>query len=293
MWDFLNYLIIGVLVGSIYGLIALGFVIINKATGVLNVAQGGLVMMGAFICFFFSVQLGLPFFPAVLLTLVTSFFLGMILDRILFRPMVGQPELGVVMMTIGLLWLLDGIVVFIWGPENYSYPKVLPSHPIVIKGMLFTHELLWSFITAAVMTTALLLFFRFSRIGVDMRAVADDQQAAQAAGVSVKYTFSLAWGIGNVVAAVGGILFGVIAFVFFGLGFIGMKVLPVVILGGLESIGGAIAAGVIVGVLENLAGAYLEPYLKGIKEVAPFFILILILVIKPHGLFGLKRIERI
>ena len=207
--------------------------------------------------------------------------------------MIGQPELGVVMMTIGLLWLLDGIVVFIWGPENYSYPKVLPSHPIVIKGMLFTHELLWSFITAAVMTAALLLFFRFSRIGVDMRAVADDQQAAQAAGVKVKYTFSLAWGIGNVVAAVGGILFGVIAFVFYGLGFIGMKVLPVVILGGLESIGGAIAAGVIVGVLENLAGAYLEPYLKGIKEVAPFFILIFILVIKPHGLFGLKRIERI
>ena len=293
MWDFINYLITGVLVGSIYGLIALGFVIINKSTGVLNMAQGGLVMLGAFICFFFSVQLGLPFFVAVILTLISSFLIGMLLDRIFFRPMVGQSELSVVMMTIGLLWLLDGIVVFIWGPENYSYPKILPSHPIIIKGMFFTHELLWSFITAAIMTTVLLLFFRFSRIGVDMRAVADDQQAAQAAGVKVKHTFSLAWGIGTVVAAVGGILFGVIAFVFFGLGFIGMKVLPVVILGGLESIGGAIAAGITVGVLENLAGAYLEPYLKGIKEVAPFFILIFILVLKPHGLFGLKRIERI
>ena len=293
MWDFINYLITGVLVGSIYGLIALGFVIINKATGVLNMAQGGLVMLGAFICFFFSVQLGIPFFLAVILTLITSFLIGMLLDRIFFRPMVGQSELSVVMMTIGLLWLVDGIVVFIWGPENYSYPKILPSHPIIIKGMYFTHELLWSFITAAIMTTVLLLFFRFSRIGVDMRAVADDQQAAQAAGVKVKYTFSLAWGIGTVVAAVGGILFGVIAFVFFGLGFIGMKVLPVVILGGLESIGGAIVAGIIVGVLENLAGAYLEPYLRGIKEVAPFFILIFILIIKPHGLFGLKRIERI
>ena len=293
MLDFIYYVITGALIGSIYGLIALGFVIINKATGVLNIAQGSLVMLGAFICYLFSVQFGLPFFLAVILTIGVSFIIGMLLDRLLFRPMIGQPHLGVIMMTFGLLWLLDGIVVFIWGAENYSYPKILPTEALMVAGMRFTHEIIWSFVTASLMMTLLLLFFRFSRAGVDMRAVADDQQAAQAAGVRVKYSYGLAWGIGTIVAAVGGILLGIITYVFYGLGMIGMKVLPVVILGGLESISGAIAAGVLVGVLENLAGAYLEPYLKGIKEVAPYFILMIILLIKPHGLFGLERIERI
>lgn len=293
MHDFIYLLITGTLVGSIYGLVALGFVIINKATGVLNVAQGSLVMLGSFICLLFSVQIGIPFFLAVILTLIVSFFIGMLLDRFLFRPMIGQPHLGVIMMTFGLLWLVDGIVVFIWGADNYSYPKVLPTHAVMVFGMRFTYELIWSFIVAAVLMTALLLFFRFSRTGVDMRAVADDQQAAQAAGVRVKFIYSVSWGIGTIVAAAGGILLGVVTFVFYGLGLIGMKVLPVVILGGLESITGAIVAGVLVGILENLAGGYLEPYLKGIKEVAPFFILIIILLVRPYGLFGLKRIERI
>jgi len=293
MLDLLYYMISGTFLGSIYGLIALGFVIIYKSTGVLNVAQGSLVMIGAFVCYLFSVQIGFPFLLAVPLTIVLSFFLGMLLDRFLFRPMIGQPHLGVIMMTFGLLWLLDGMVVFIWGAENYAYPKVLPTQAFEIVGMRFTQELLWSFIVATVMMVILLLFFRFSRTGVDMRAVADDQQAAQAAGVRVKLTYSLAWGIGTVVAAVGGILLGLVTYVFCGLGIIGLKVLPVVIMGGLESIGGAITAGILVGILENLAGAYLEPYLKGIKEVAPFFILLIIIIIRPYGLFGLKRIERI
>ena len=293
MLDLIYYVITGILVGSIYGLIALGFVIINKSTGVLNVAQGSLVMLGSFICLMFSVQIGLPFFLAVILTLIVAFIIGMLLERFLFRPMIGQPHMGVLMMTFGLLWLVDGIVVFIWGADNYSYPKILPTQAVMIAGMRFTYELIWSFIVAAVLMIALLLFFRFSRTGVDMRAVADDQQAAQAAGVQVKFNYSIAWGIGTVVAAAGGILLGVVTFVFYGLGLIGMKVLPVVILGGLESISGAIVAGLLVGVLENLAGAYLEPYLKGIKEVAPFFILMIILLIRPHGLFGLERIERI
>ncbi|MBU2552206.1 MAG: branched-chain amino acid ABC transporter permease [Proteobacteria bacterium] len=293
MLDLIYTIITGVFIGSIYGLIALGFVIINKSTGVLNVAQGSLVMIGAFICLLFSVQIGVPFFLAVILTLIVSFFLGMLLDRVLFRPMIGQPHMGVLMMTFGLLWLLDGMVVFVWGADNYAFPKVLPSAALFIAGMRFTHELLWSFIVATVLMVALLLFFRYSRTGVDMRAVADDQQAAQAAGVPVKFNYSVAWGIGTVVASAGGILLGVVTFVFYGLGMIGMKVLPVVILGGLDSIPGAIIAGILVGVLENLAGSYVEPYIKGIKEVAPFFILMIILLIKPHGLFGQERIERI
>jgi branched-chain amino acid transport system permease protein len=136
-------------------------------------------------------------------------------------------------------------------------------------------------------------FFRYTRIGLKMRAVSEDQQAAQAAGVGVKRVFSLSWAIGTSIAAVAGIILGLISMVYFGLSFIGLKALPVVILGGMESFGGAILGGIIIGVLENIAGIYLEPYMSGIKDVAPFVVLMIILLIRPYGLFGLKRIERI
>jgi branched-chain amino acid transport system permease protein len=285
--------VVGIAVGAVYGLVALGFVLIYKSTGVLNVAQGGLVTVGAFICYTASTAAGLPFPLAFLVALLVSFVIGLLIDRVLLRPLVGQPLLAIVMMTIALLSALNGAVVAVWGVFYYTYPKVFPAEPLRIGEVAVSWEYVGGFIIAMLLDLVFALFFRYSAMGIQMRAVSEDQQAAQAAGVNVERILSIAWGIGTLVAAVGGIILGMVSMVFYGLNFIGLKAFPVVILGGLESFGGAILGGLIVGVLESLFGAYLEPYLGGIKEVAPFIILMIILLIKPYGLFGLKRIERI
>jgi branched-chain amino acid transport system permease protein len=285
--------ITGVAVGSIYGLSALGFVLIYKSTGILNVAQGGLVMLGAFLCYTLSVPMGMPFLVAVPASMGFAFLLGLLIDRFLFRPMIGQPLLGVVMMTIAFLSVLEGVAILIWSVKYYNYPKIFPKAPIDIGGVILSHQYLWGMIICAFFFALFVVFFRFTRVGLRMRAVSEDQQAAQAAGVGVQAVFSLSWAIGTAIAAVGGIILGMVSMVYFGLSFIGLKALPVVILGGMESFTGAVVGGIIIGVLENLAGIYLEPHLSGIKDVAPFVVLMIILLIKPYGLFGLKRIERI
>jgi branched-chain amino acid transport system permease protein len=283
----------GLAVGAIYGLSALGFVIIYKSTGILNVAQGGLVMLGSFLCYTFSVTIGLPLWLSFITAMAAAFLLGLIIDRILFRPMIGQPLLGVVMMTIALLSVIEGMTTLIWSVNYYNYPSVFPEMPIQFGGIIISHEYVWAIAICLFFFLIFGLFFRYTRTGLKMRAVSEDQQAAQAAGVGVKTVFSLSWAIGTAIAASGGIILGLISMVYFGLSFIGLKALPVVILGGLESLPGAILGGLIIGVLENIAGIYLEPYLSGIKDVAPFVVLMIILLIKPHGLFGLKTIERI
>jgi len=225
--------------------------------------------------------------------IASAFLLGMIIDRLLFRPMIGQPLLGVVMMTIAFLSIVEGVTTLIWSVNYYSYSTVFPETPIEVGGVIMSHEYVWAMGVCLFFFILVDFFFRYTRIGLKMRAVSEDQLAAQAAGVGVKMVFSLSWAIGTAIAAAGGIILGLISMVYFGLSFIGLKALPVVILGGLESILGAILGGIIVGVLENLAGIYLEPYLSGVKDVAPFVVLMIILIIKPHGLFGLERIERI
>jgi branched-chain amino acid transport system permease protein len=289
----LQGILTGLAVGAIYGLSALGFVLIYKSTGILNVAQGGLVMLGAFFCYTFASTLGLPLWIAFLAAMAASFVLGFIIDWILFRPMIGHPLLGVVMMTIAFLSVIEGLATLIWSVNYYNYPSVFPEMPIEIGELILSHEYLWAMILCVFFFLLFVFFFRYTRIGLKMRAVSEDQQAAQAAGVGVKRVFSLSWAIGTSIAAVAGIILGLISMVYFGLSFIGLKALPVVILGGLESFGGAILGGIIIGVLENIAGIYLEPYLSGIKDVAPFVVLMIILLIRPYGLFGLKRIERI
>jgi branched-chain amino acid transport system permease protein len=290
---FIQNIIVGIAVGGIYGLIALGFVLIYKSTGVLNVSQGGLMTIGAFICYTFSTKIGVPFTLAIVLTVLVSFFIGIFINRIFFRPMIGQPLFSHVMMTLALLFILEGIVMSVWGAHYYKFPQLFPKKPITLGSFVLSYELLVSFILAGLLTAVFILFFRFSRIGIKMRAVSEDQQASQAAGVKVKTIFMLSWGIGTVIANLGGISLGMITMVFYGLSFSGLKVLPVVILGGMESILGAIIGGLIIGVMESLTGAYIDPYIKGSKEIAPFIILIIFLLIRPYGLFGLKRIERI
>ena len=250
-------------------------------------------MFGAFLCYTLTASVGLPLWLAFIAAVASSFLLGVIINRVLFRLMIGQPMLALVMMTIALLSVLEGVTTMIWSVNYYNYPKLFASVPITMGGIILSREYAGAMVFCACFFLAFVVFFRYTKVGLRMRAVSEDQQAAQAAGVGVNRVFTLSWGIGTAIAAVGGIILGMISMVYFGLSFIGLKALPVVILGGLESLPGAVLGGVIIGVLENVAGIYLEPYFPGVKDVAPFVVLMIILLVKPYGLFGLKRIERV
>jgi len=291
---FLQIIVTGIATGGVYGLIALGFVLIFKATGILNLATGAFMTLGAYICLTVLAQLGAPFWLAFLGTLGFAILLGIVLERLILRPLIGEPIIAVVMVTIGLSSILQGLTHLIWSPDYRSFPEIFPPEPLDLGFAIVPSGLLWGFIFAAVGTLVFILIFKLTRTGVAMRATASDQQAALSMGISVRWIFALSWSYGAVAAVIGGIVIGNISGISIYLGDIGLKVLAVIILGGLDSIGGAILGGLIIGILENLAGLYLDPIFGGgVKDVAPFFILVLIIMIRPYGLFGKKIIERV
>ncbi len=292
---FLQLVINGLVIGSIYALVGLGFVIIYKSSSILNFAQGEFLMLGSYVCVAVFTATKVPFLVAFGLTLLFSVLLGMAVERLLLRPMIGEPVISVIMLTLGMASVLRAIVQGIWGTETVPYPEIFPTTPVRIGPLPVSQGYLYSVGSVVVLLAAFSVFFKFSRAGIAMRATAFSQQVALSMGISVKRIFALAWSIAAVVSAVGGVLLGGIrggvdgAFALFGL-----KVIPVVILGGLDSVAGAIVGGVIMGVLENLAGGYLDPLLGGgVKEVAPFIALVAILSVKPYGLFGKVKIERV
>ncbi|MEK3936483.1 branched-chain amino acid ABC transporter permease [Sporosarcina sp. FSL W7-1349] len=294
MTFFIQMLVTGIVVGSIYGLVALGFVLIYRASDALNLANGEFVIIGSYICLILMTAYKVPFIIAVAITLVFSALLGLVVERLVVRPLMNAPVISVIMATIGLSSLLGGAVHMIWGHQTRTFPQVFPPTPLKFGGIIITPVYLWSFIVVIVLLTIFSLFFKFSKMGIAMRAVADDQQAAMSMGISVKYVYATTWAIAAVVAAVGGILLGNINGLSPTMASIGLTVLPVVILGGLDSVLGAIVGGFIIGVLQSLAGGYLDPLIGGgLKEVVPFIIVLLILMIKPYGLFGRRGIERV
>ena len=292
---FLQLVLSGLVVGSIYALVGLGFVIIYKSSSILNFAQGEFLMLGAYVCVAIFTTAKVPFLAAFLLTLVFSALLGVLMERVLLRPMIGEPVISVIMLTLGLASVLKAVVQGIWGTDTRPYPEIFPTTPVQIGPLPVSQGYLYSVGSVLVLLALFSVFFKYSRAGIAMRATAFSQQVALSMGISVKAIFALAWSIAAVVSAVGGVLLGGVrggvdgAFALFGL-----KVIPVVILGGLDRVAGAIVGGVIMGVLENLAGGYLDPILGGgVKEVAPFVALVAILTIKPYGLFGKVKIERV
>lgn len=291
---FLQILVSGLVIGSVYALVALGFVLIYKASDVINFAQGEFLLVGAYVSLTMMVAYKVPLFPAVLLTLVVGVIVGTLVEKFVLRPLIGEPIISMIMATIGLSSTLRGIIQMIWGTDTRTFPGIFPQEPARFGQVVVSEVYLWSLGIALVLLVLFSLFFKFSTMGVAMRATADDQQAALSMGISVKRVFAVAWGIAAVVSAIGGILLGNINGVNGSLAQIGLKVLPVAILGGLDSIPGAIIGGFTIGVLENLAGGYLDPLVGGgVKEVAPFAILVIILMIKPFGLFGKEIIERV
>jgi branched-chain amino acid transport system permease protein len=292
---FLQLVLNGIVSGSIYALVALGFVVIYKSSGVLNFAQGEFLMLGAYVCLAIVTEARVPFLPAFALTLGFSVVLGLLLERVLLRPMVGEPVISVIMLTLGLSSILRAIVQGVWGTETHPFPDVLPHDPVRLGPLPVSQGYLWSVGAVAAMLVLFSLFFKYTRPGIAMRATAFSQQVALSMGISVKRMFALSWSIAAVVSAVGGVLLGAIRGGVDGsLAFFGLKVVPVAILGGLDSVAGAIVGGLVIGVLENLSGGYLDPLFGGgVKEVAPFVALVAILTVRPYGLFGKVRIERV
>ncbi|HZX94174.1 MAG TPA: branched-chain amino acid ABC transporter permease [Myxococcales bacterium] len=292
---FLQLTINGVVVGSIYSLVALGFVIIYKSSGILNFAQGEFLLFGAYVFLAIVVYANVPMIPAVLLTFAFATLLGLLLERAVLRPLIGEPIISVIMVTLGLSSVLRAIVQAVWGTDTRPMPAVFSLEPIQLGPLPVARGYLYSAASVAVLLVLLTLFFKYARPGIAMRATAASQQVALSMGISVRRIFALSWSIAAVVSAAGGVLLGTMRGGVDGsLAVLGLKVLPVVIVGGLDSVGGAILGGLLVGVLENLAGGYLDPVFGGgVKEVAPFVALVLILMVRPYGLFGKVRIERV
>jgi branched-chain amino acid transport system permease protein len=290
----IQVLIAGITIGSIYSLIALGVVLIFKSSGVINFAQGSMVMVGAFITYALVVQLKLPILLSLVLTFLISGLMGMIIERFVLRYLAGVSLISIIMVTMGISYIMDGGALAIWGSSNFTYPKLFPSFSIQLGGVKVSSVYLWSFLTSMVLLVVFLLFFKYSKMGLSMRAAADNQKVAVVLGISARRVLSLTWIITSAVAAAGGILLASISALHVNLSYIGLVVFPVVILGGLDSIAGAVVGGLIVGVLEAIAGVYIAPFLGGaFQQVASFAFLLIILLIKPYGLFGTKEIERL
>ena len=293
-------LISGVMVGGIYALIALGFVLIYKSSHVFNLAQGEFLLFGACIGWTFAAALGLNFWLALLCTIVSCAILGLLMERLVLRPLIGQPLLSIIMVTIAFSMLLKGVLTGIWWKAPYCYPSGEFVKPLVLSeklgGTTIAPQLMLAFLASCVLIIIFLIFFKYAKLGLGMRAVAEDHQVSQSLGVPVKRIYSLTWAISSVVAGIGGVFLGKMLTVGPELASLGLIVLPVAILGGLDSIPGCIIGGIIIGVAENVTAVYLDPFLPhsgGLRMVIPYLLMFLILLIRPHGLFGLERIERI
>jgi len=294
---FFQLVVSGIVVGSIYALSALGFVLIYKSSRVLNIAHGQIIAAGAFIAYALTVWVGIHIVISFLLSMVITFFLAMSVERIFLRRLIGEPIISVIMVTIGLMSIIDGLIYMTpFGAENFSFPEFLPQTPISLWGVSISWTQMVGVVITFIMIGAFTWFFKASTVGISMRAVSDDQFASMSIGISVPRVFGLAWATAGLsAAAAGGIIGNITGLNFDVLHSFGIIVFPVVIVGGLDSIFGAVVAGIIMGLIQQFAAGYLDGNwgLFGTADVLPYIILLIILLFKPHGLFGIHEIERV
>jgi len=297
MWDELEFafalLVSGLAIGLMYSLIALGFVLIYKATDAINFAQGEFVMLAGFMATT-ALAASLPIWAAIAAAILGMILLSFVLERTVLRPLLGRPVVAVIMATIGLAAILRGLPPITIGAQTKALPLPIGDEPITLWTAVIPPVQVVGVIVSVGFLAVFTWFFLKSRMGIAMRAVADNQQVAMAMGINVERYFAIAWAMAGVVSALGGIIWGSMLGVDTQLSLIGLKVFPVVILGGLDSIVGAVVGGLIVGVVESIAAGYLDPYVGGgTKDFAPYVLMILTLMFKPYGLFGTHRIERV
>ena len=290
---FLMTLTTGIMVGGIYALVALGWVLIYKCSGVLNLAMGELTLIGAYVTLTFYTW-GFPFILSILCTLVIGIVLGVLVERIFLDKLIGEPILAVIMVTVGMSFFFKGIIEFIWETRIRIFtPPIFPLEPFNIGFLKISTVYFWSFVLAIVLFLVFVAFFKYTRWGLSMQATADDETAALSLGVSARFVYAASWAIAFMSAGVGGALLGNINGVNISIGYLGLLVLPAVVLGGLNSVPGAIVGGLTIGILQNFAGTYLDQFFPGgVKEIFPFAFMAIFLLFKPYGLWGWIKIER-
>jgi branched-chain amino acid transport system permease protein len=286
----LEYSLIGIASGGLYVLAALGFVIIYKASNVFNFAMGEMMMFGAYLFFAMTVQLHFGWPLAVVAALAGSVLLAVTIDRVLLQPLLGQPVIVLVMVTLGVGSMIKGAAGMIWGPDIVQMPEFLPRKPIFLGDILVPGKLAWGFVSVGVIAAAFMAYYRFSRAGIAIRATSSDQVTAESMGINVRRIFSLTWAIAGVLAGASGIVVGSLNGITPNLGAVALNVLAVVMLAGMTSVGGVIVAGIFIGWMETLVGAYLG---AAWQNFMPYLVVLLVMTVKPNGLFGEQQIERI
>jgi len=285
----------GLIIGTLYGVVAMCFTLIYKASQIVNFAQGEFLLIGAWVCWWLLTTFQLPFYAGFLMTLAFMMVFGILLQVLVLRPMIGEPIISVIMVTIGLSIFFQAIMSWMFGVFVQPFPRIFDIRSVDVLGLNVQPAYLMSLVISVFIMGGFAWFFKYSRLGLAMRATAFDQQVAQSLGISIKQMFAMSWAISAMVSALAGVVVGVVNGVSSALSFFGIKVFPAVILGGLDSIVGAVVGGLIIGILENVAeyvdGQWL--HVGNLYTVAPFYVLIVILMIKPYGLFGTETIERV
>ena len=293
MQFFIEVMVGGLLAGVMYSLVALGFVLIYKASGVFNFAQGALVLFAA-LTFVSIEKMGVPFWIALAITLGIMVLMGVAIERIVLRRLVNQPPISLFMATIGLSFFIEGLAQTVWGTEVHGLDLGIADEPFDVMGVFISKFDLFAATLSGVLVAALALFFQKTKLGRALRAVADDHQAALSVGIPLKHIWAIVWAVAGFVALVAGMLWGSRLGVQFALTLVVLKALPVLILGGFTSVPGAIVGGLIVGAGEKLAEVYLGPFIGGgIENWFPYMLALLFLLVRPEGLFGERHIERV
>lgn len=291
----LQLIVNGLIIGTLYGVVGMCFVLIYKASQVVNFAQGEFLLIGAWTCWWLLTAWNIPFFWGFLIAVCFMMVFGIVVQMVVLRPLIGEPIISVIMVTIGMSIFFQALMKWMFGTFAQPFPPIFSVDKVNILGLQVQTAYLMSTGVSLAIMAGFAWFFKYSRLGLAMRATAFSQQVAQSLGISVRQVFALSWGISAAVSAVAGVVVGIVNGVSSALSYFGVKVFPAVILGGLDSVFGAVVGGLIMGLLENLAQYFDSQYLKwgNLYEIVPFYALIIILMIKPYGLFGTRDIERV
>ncbi|HQS10883.1 MAG TPA: branched-chain amino acid ABC transporter permease [Xanthobacteraceae bacterium] len=292
---FIQLCINGLIIGTLYGVVGMCFVLIYKASQVVNFAQGEFLLIGAWTCWWLLTYWQIPFVWGFLISLAFMMLFGLALQMLVLRPLIGEPVISVIMVTIGLSIFFQALMKWMFGTFAQPFPPIFAVSKVDVFGLQVQSAYLMSTGVSVLIMAGFAWFFKYSKIGLAMRATAFNQQVAQSLGISVRQMFALSWGISAAVSAVAGVVVGIVNGVSSALSFFGIKVFPAVILGGLDSVFGAVVGGLIIGLLENIAHYFDSQFLHwgNLYEIVPFYVLIIILMIKPYGLFGTRDIERV
>lgn len=304
-WQLLpQFAVTGLLAGGPLALTALGLVLVFKSTYIFNFAYGQMLLLGALFTWWFAVERGLPLWLAVILALIMSALLGLVIERLALRPMTGQPLLAIILMTLGLSLVLQGLSLVFFGGVQRNFPQIFSvaspyklTTPFIYNGqniiIILKQNLVWSFVIAILAVLIISTFFKFTRVGLAMRGASEDHELAQSTGLRINRMFALSWAMAGIVATVAGVLLATSSGLDMSLSVFVLYAFPVVLLGGLDSIPGVIVGGLIIGLSQGVVSASKVPLIRSMSEIMPYIVLLLVLLIKPEGLFGQKRIERV